>query len=72
MVNVFASRHLEPNRTTLHSVELSGSLAVVIHYTANCETWASGITGSFWVDVDKHDELWRGLSALISETDKTC
>jgi len=40
-LEVFAGRHLDPTRITLNSVGASGGLAMVAHYTADCETWAS-------------------------------
>lgn len=40
-LDVFASRHLDPNRITWNSVGPSGGLGVVSCYTVDCETWAS-------------------------------
>lgn len=54
-LDVFASRHIDPNRITLNSVGLSGGLAVVSHCTVDCETLAS---------VSQDGFEWRWINAV--------
>lgn len=62
-LDAFANKHLDPNRIMLNSGTIWRRSSGHFMY---CETWA-GVSGGVSVEVDKRDELWRGLSALIRE-----